>query len=138
MGCMAKKEHLDTLFKIQKCFVRLINKMPFRSESSPLFLRNKILKLNDVLELELVKEMFKYKKRMLPNKLFRLYEPKTHTHSTRNSETPNIVKHKSSIFNSSFLCKTVQVWGKNCTKYRELATIGNLTKKFKYEKFAAY
>lgn len=136
-GSMLKKEYLDKLVKCQKSFIRIINKTRIHAESSPLFLRNKILKLTDMIDLEFLKTMLQYKNRTLPCKLHKLFLSKNHDKNTRNSETPNIIKHKSKIYNSSFLCKATLLWEKT-TGYRTLSTQQNLIKTFKYEKFVKY
>lgn len=137
-GTMLKKEDLDVLIKTQKCFVRYVNNAKLNENSSPLFLRNKILKLPDLIELELIKQIFQYKNNLLPISVQRMYQPKLHSFGTRLSTTPNIEKHRSSIYNNSFLCKGVVYWEKSSVKYREISTLHNLVKTFKYDKFALY
>lgn len=137
-GTMCSKENFSSLINIQKCFVRLINKVSIFEESSPLFLKNKILKLQDSLDLELLKQMFQYQNHTLPPLVQKLYRSKSHNYGTRNNESPNIESHKSSIYNSSFLCKAVTLWDKCHANYRVLTTIRNVVKVFKYKKFSLY
>lgn len=137
-GTMCKKEIFDKLFKLQKSFIRLVNRVHLFAESSPLFLLSKILKLEDCLELELIKQMYHYKNKTLPTLIHNLYLPKQHSYNTRNNANPTVVKHSSKIYNSSFLCKSVVIWERKYLRYREISTLQNLVKKFKYEKFSTY
>ena len=44
----AYSTHLDSLFKLQKKIIRIINKKPFLYHTNELFFKNKILKLHDI------------------------------------------------------------------------------------------
>lgn len=137
-GPMCDKASFDDIYKMQKSFVRIINSASHFAESSPLFLKNKILKIHDLLELEFVKQMYQYKNKSLPTAVFNLYNSKMHTYNTRNNAVPDIAIHNSKIYNSSFLCKAISVWNSCQTKYRVLSTIKNVVKVFKYEAFSKY
>ena len=50
--------HLNSLFIIQKRIIRLINRQPPYSHTNELFIRNKILKLKEILEYRLLNYMF--------------------------------------------------------------------------------
>ena len=50
--------HLNPLFIIQKRIIRLINHQPPRSHTNELFIRNEILKLNEILEYRLLIYIF--------------------------------------------------------------------------------
>ena len=66
----------------------------------------KILKLDDMIELELCKFMYKIKHRTLPEKLLNSFEIQPRPYNTRNAYTPQISQHSSTLYNQSFLTKS--------------------------------
>lgn len=137
-GPMLKNSLLDKVEKIQKMILRLINRQPFHVNSSPLFLRNKILKVKDMIKVELLKFIYFYRNNKLPVSLRLLFIEKDHGYSTRNVSTPSVLQHKSGIFNKSFLSKSASLWNDYKTKLREVSTVRNLVKIFKYDCFSNY
>lgn len=138
-GSLIEDRLLQLLERQQQCFIRIINKKCPRTESSPLFLCNKVLKLRDVIILEMILFMFHYKSSKLPKPLTSMLVPKTHGYKTRNQSTPSVVSHKNSLFNKSFLNLSVQTW----ERYKHLfddqvSTKNGVKKAFKYHCFADY
>lgn len=138
-GPMLKKDMFEKLVKIQKCFIRIINDQNIMANSSPLFLRSKVLKLEDLLTLELLKIMYLYRCNKLPLALMKSFSERQHTYGTRNCNTPKVISHKSNIFNSSFLCKVIT----ESEKYKHLfsdslPSLKTFCTNFKYEKFRDY
>lgn len=137
-GSMLKKDLLSKLEKCQKCYLRLINGVHPLADSSPLFLRNKILKLQDIINLEYLKYMCKYKKKMLPVTLNSLFIDKSHDYTTRASKIPMIQKHTSKIFNNSFLCKAIVCEENNQTIIDSSSSVKQLVRNYKYERLSMY
>ena len=68
------------------------------------------MKIKEITKYELCKLAFKVKNKLLPHALldtFDTYGKKTHKYPTRNKNLPNIMKHTSTDFNKSFLCKSL-------------------------------
>lgn len=138
-GPMLKRETFLKLEKLQKSVVRIVNKADYLSESSPLFLHTKILKFSDVMSLELLKIMYLFRTKKLPNTIMSLFEERSHAYGTRNYNVPKVKAHKSTIFNSSFLCKSVS----ECNSYshlfpESLPSLKTFCKNFKYERLVHY
>ena len=99
------KTYLTKLFIIQKNIVRSILKRNDREHSHPLFTCLKLVKLNDVYELEIGKCMYNYVHRSLPHYLSDIFTftHDIHIHETRQSShirhfTSLIVKFSNSFF----------------------------------------
>ena len=73
--------HLDPLIKLQKRAVRAISVAGYLDHTDPLFLRNKILKLNDLYKHSLACYIYSH-----PNLLNE--HSRSHTYLTRNRDTP--------------------------------------------------
>lgn len=77
--------HIDKLFILQKRAVRFVTKSDFRSPSLPLFIRNKILPIFELVQLNVLVFMFKYHKGILPSIFQNMFRTNSsfHTYSTR-------------------------------------------------------
>ena len=99
------KTYLTTLFIIPKKIVRSILKRNYREHSHPLFTCLKLVKLNDVYELEIGKFMYNYVHGSLPHYLSDIFTftHDIHIHETRQSShirpfTSLIVKFSLTVF----------------------------------------
>ena len=84
-----------------------------------LFKSHKVMKFPDMIRLELYKFGAKLANKMMPEPLRLLMEAKgakggkkTHKHNTRKRNVPNIQKHVSVQYNSSFLCRSLVEFSK--------------------------
>ena len=68
---------------------------------------------------ELIKLGFKITNKILPNPLILAFEQdggkKTHPYNTRNKSLPNIQKHTTNLYNTSFMCKALTEYTKALT-----------------------
>lgn len=142
IGCWGSliDERLACLLeKQQKSIVRIMNKKSPLVHSSPLFLNSKILKLKNVIELEFILLIYKYRHQELPRSLSRFFVVKEHNYNTRNQNTPIVRKHKCNLFNKSFLNQAVQTWEKYKHLFEEnVSTKASVKRTFKYHCFAQY
>lgn len=136
-GGMLKQDKWIILEKLQRSFLRLINNAHPLSETSALFLRNKILKLKDALSLEYLKLVFRIRNNLVPSCISALFTTKRHQYNTRTSGIPTIQNHNSKIFNSSFLCKAIKFSDEN-HHLLSSNSIKSLAKNFKYDRFNSY
>lgn len=78
--------------------------------------KKKIVKLEDMIELELVKAEHKYLNNKLLSMICVIFRNNTHyhTYNTRKRNNPTIHRHTKSIFNRSilYICKMPSSWGK--------------------------
>ena len=99
------------LFRLQKRIVRNVCNAPFRAHCMPLFKKESILTIDDIVYLENVKLMYRVTNNLCAKPLAFLFRDNT---STSNYVTRNlnlkVIRHKSTIVNRSFLCKAVLDW----------------------------
>ena len=95
-GCpvwsLTKKENLDSITILQKTCMRIINVAPFNSHTNNMFLANKLLQIDDIIEVEQLKLVFDFKNKNLPIDLLDLFK----LNSDINSHMTRIVSKGSS------------------------------------------
>ena len=122
MGSMLNAASTEEVFKMQKACTRLVNKKKKNAATNILFKTNKILKLPDVINLELIKYGLKLSRQDLPSPIEGIMNDKggkkTHRYPMHNKAIPNIQIHKCTQFNNTYLCKDVSVLSasKDCIK----------------------
>ena len=130
-GSVCKKE-LTGLIKIQNQCLKLISP---KSGSEELHKNLKILKLADMIQLELIKFGYKIMKNQQPLPLQKLMEDrggkKTHHYPTRGKCVPDIQKHASEIFRKSFICRSIREFSKMPDSIKNSKSIGQVVMKFK-------
>ena len=117
-GTLIKQNERNQLAKLQKRMIRTMTDSTYRAHTDPLFKRLSILKLDDIIKLELLKFTFKLKQKSIPNPILDLFV--FNNNNTRNSNLPLIEKHKLKKYNDSFLCKSLNGWHEltqDCKKY---------------------
>ena len=112
-GSMMTKTSKNELEKLQKACIHLVNKKKKNAPTNELFLRNRLLKFSDMIDLEL-KFGYMLSRRCLPNPIDKIMNQKggqkTHRYPTRNKRIPNVQRHNDRSFNSSYLCKGVTLF----------------------------
>ena len=135
-GPMCNKTQLGKLFKKQKKVIRSICNSSYRAHTDPLYKSTGILKLNEMICLDLLKLSYKLQHEELPvllNECFQSEKESTTRIVTRNSKLPKIRRHTSSIYNKSFLNKVIILWTKipmSCKCKLSLSSFVKETKKF--------
>ena len=108
---MASQSQLNELSKLQNQCVHIINKSSPTSDITGQFERLKILKLDELITLNLCKLGQKISFNNLPKPIIQIFNfdggKNQHTYPTRNQNVPNIQKHDTLLFNRSFLCKSL-------------------------------
>ena len=89
-----------------------------------------------MIELELCKAGLKVTNNSMPNPIMQLFKisgggVKTHRYPTRNKRTPNIIKHKSTLVNTSFLCKSIATFSKLRYKLKSTNSLKNFARNLK-------
>ena len=77
-GCpvwsLSSKNNLQTISVLQKKCLRIMDFAPFNSHTNKLFFDNKILKLEDVIKSQILKLVFDFKHKNLPDELSNLFK----------------------------------------------------------------
>ena len=86
----------------------------------------------DMIRTELIKLGFKITSKILPNPLIMAFEQDggktTHPYNTRNKSLPNIQKHTTSLYNTSFMCKALTENSKALVMLKQKKTVHSLGK----------
>ena len=116
-----KKEKLKTM---QNYCVKLLDRSKCLNE---IYRKHKILKFDDLVNLEQNKLGYKLNKNLLPLNLANVLLTdrigktlkKQHRYSTRQKENPNLPNHRSKLYNDSFLVQSI----KNYNNLNNLKTL---------------
>ena len=130
-GSMSKKSQLNKIYGVQKSCIKLICKQPKATNISELLKRHKLLKMEDIVELEMEKFGYRLVNNILPSPLKELMEAKggikSHRYPTRNKRLPNIQKHSITIFNHSYMCRSLAIYGQTKQHVRAMNTVKSFT-----------
>ena len=93
-GSMMTKTSKTELEKLQKACICLVNKKKKNAPTNELFIRNRLLKFSDMIDIELLKFGYMLSRRCLPNPINKIMNKKggqkTHPYPTCNKRIPNI------------------------------------------------
>ncbi len=101
-----------TLFIMQKKIIRSITNASFNAPTHEMFKELEILKLSEVIELDLLKLIYSAVNGVLPTSLSNLFQLNCqfHMYNTRHRLDPVTSLHKKSITNKSFLVRGPVLW----------------------------
>ncbi len=122
------------VFLKQKKIIRIMCNESFNAHTDDLFKRHEILKLEDLIDLEIQKLMFKHSKDMLPLPLMSLFPVSTTKYQTRQQWLPCVKKPNYEPLQKSFLTKGPKLWRSNTNDMKEckhLKSFANCLKKSK-------
>ena len=139
-GSMAQAKDLQRLFKAQKKSLRLIDNASYNSSTDPIFKKYDILKLEDLIQLELSKFMYKFVRKTLPSPLLNLFQTnnQVHNYNTRGANNARTQHHTSSIYHKSFLAQGPQSWSLLPNVVKNSNTLSTFSKKLKKNKILYY
>ena len=102
-GVLLWGNNIKRIHKLQKWAVRAITSSKYNAHTDPLFIKLKLLKIEDIYKLSLLKFFYKYLKNTLPNYFNGMFDTlyPTHHYSTRTREQPVVARGKSSAANHS-------------------------------------
>ena len=131
-GPMAGKGQMNKIFKLQKRCVRLINNSKFNAHTDPIFKEMKLLKLEQIIELDILKFSYKHSRNLLPNSLTNMLNryQYTHQYNTRNRQIGQISHHSTAMFNKSFLCKINTLWVPLPSHLKNVSSLHTFSKGF--------
>ena len=102
-GVLLWGHNTKRIVKLQKWAVRAITNNKYNAHSEPLFFKLKLLKIQDIYKLSILKFYFKYKHETLPNYfigIFNTSQP-SHSYSTRQRDQPVVARGKTSAADKS-------------------------------------
>ena len=130
-GSMMTKTSKTELEKLQKACIRLVNKKKKNAPTNELFIRNRLLKFSDIIDIELLKFGYMLSRSCLPNPINKIMNnkggQKTHPYPTRNKRIPNIQRHNDQSFNSSYLCKGVTLFMNSGKPIKDASSLKKMT-----------
>ena len=134
-GPMTSQSQINELYLAQKsCLKHMFNK-PKTYNTDRLFRELDLLKLQDIITLEQCKLGYKLVNNKIPNPIKKLMQQKggkkKHRYNTRNKNLPNIQKHQSKSFNTSYLCKGITNFTKLPTDVKNSKTLKSFTRQVK-------
>ena len=104
--------HLKQVSILQKKAIRCINKLYYNAHTEPLFIRNKILKLDDLYKFELSKFMFDCINGKLPTPILEFFisNATIHAHHTRQRNVPHVTQTFGTISERAVTHKGPKTW----------------------------
>ena len=121
-GSMISKKKEKKLYQIQTDCLRLLNTKR-NINSVEIYQQNKILPFRLLIKQELMKTGYNISTNNAPTPIIDIYkkeEKKRHRYPTRRRNIPAIRKHHDSLFNRSFLCKSLVYYSALPTELRDL------------------
>lgn len=109
-GPMISRCDLKKLQIQQNKAIRAIFNISNRTRLRPYFVKAKILNIEELIELSLLKISFRYTSDILPRRIVNLFELPDHTYFTRNRNNLLTRSHTSSIYSKSFLARSPHLW----------------------------
>ena len=117
----AAETTFKSLITIQKRIIRNITHSAYDAHTDPLFKTTKILKIRDIINLQI--GLYFYK-----TNLHNLAEFQgNHNHFTRFRENVRPLIHRTTIFRRSFLFQSVALWDKLSTHHPNIVTANTIT-----------
>ncbi len=108
----ASKTILNKIIVMQKKAIRLITGSHYNAHTTPLFTELKVLKFEDMYDLQLSKFIFCLYQNNIPKPLqsFFSLNSDTHNYSTRNQNNPSLPLHKCNVTAMSIFSKSYKLW----------------------------
>ena len=103
-GVLLWGKKVKRIKKLQKWALRSITSSKYNAHTEPLFINLKLLKIEDIYKLSILKFYFKYKNNLLPNffrGMFDTIQPTRHNYSTRPRDQPILPISKTALAKQS-------------------------------------
>ena len=134
-GPMTSHKLIKELTTIQDACIQIVCKVPKRTTALPLYKKMQILRLPEMIVLELAKYGFKISHLQYSAKIHDIANTngglKQHRYLTRHKNIPNIQKHTTTEFNSSYLCKGIKIYNNLSSKLKSIHNLKVFTREMK-------
>ena len=139
-GPMIQASDKKKLIKQQKKAIRAVGGLSVGGHTAPVYKNNKIIKLDDLIELELAKFMYKFVEKSLPMPLLQLFtsNEQVHNYNTRGRQDARTMQHESSIFSKSFLARAPSVWTQLAQNLKQKPSLASFVRNYKKIKIEDY
>ena len=129
----ASKTALNKIFVIQKKAIRTIANTHYNAHTTPLFAILKVLKLEDIYEMQLAKFIFGLYKNNMPKPLQSFFSTNSeiHHYGTRNRCNPIIRLHKSNVAARSIFSQSYKLWYNMESDVKGLTSLFAFSKRYK-------
>lgn len=110
--------YINSVVKLQKKIVRIISNVPRLTHTNDLFVRNKILKVQDIYKYNISIFMYKLNHNMLPvifNDIF-TYNNVIHSYGTRQANNLHVPRCRTQFMLNCIRYQGVQIWNNIVTK----------------------
>jgi len=114
--------NLLKLINMQDECMRIISKSKYNALPLPLYIQNKVLPIQDLVKLEILKFVHKFFHNKLPGPLLRTYvtNQTVHDHSTRQSNDPHSRAYNYALIKMSYLHQGPEIWSKVPMSLKEI------------------
>ena len=133
-GSMLSKSQVSDISQLQQKCIQLMIKKNSTSVDA-IFRKLKLLKLSDMIKIELCKFGARISNNLLPKPIQELMKKrsgwKTHGYDTRNKRIPNTQKHTTTRFNISFMRRGITEYSNLTFDLKSITNITTLTTKLK-------
>uniref|UniRef100_A0A672FF89 Reverse transcriptase domain-containing protein n=1 Tax=Salarias fasciatus TaxID=181472 RepID=A0A672FF89_SALFA len=125
------KTYLQTIFILQKRAIRIITNSHYREPSNPLFIKLKVLKFPDIVDLSILKIMYKAKWNLLPVNLQNIFEIRTRRYNLKGTDVFKKPRFRTKIKERNIVVKGVNLWDALKQEIKECKTIITFKKHIK-------
>ena len=140
-GSMISKSQLSEIFQLQKNCIQLLGKRKNKSDVD-LFATLKVIKFPGMIRSELCKFGAKVSRKLIPEPLQQIMAKrggqKNHGYNTRTKNIPNVQKHTTTQFNTSFICHSVAEYMQLSMEFNSIQKIPVFVKKLKSKILNSY
>ncbi len=139
-GPLISANTFNRLKVLQKKAVRVIAKACYNANSAPLFKKLQILRISDMIDLEVAKLSFRFVNNELPLPIRDLFTPNAfnHNYNTRARNEPRIARHRTSLFHKSFLIRSQTVWSALVTHVKRASKFNSFRNMFTKLRISKY
>ena len=129
----SSKSLLDSLLRIQKRAIRIINKVGFRSHTNDLFVQNKLLKISELFDYNLGVFMYNLSAGQLPETFFHIFRRNSlvHNYPTRQSAAYHLPRTRTVFAKKTIMFTGPRYWNELPTEITSCVSIHSFKRKFK-------
>ena len=124
-------ELFNKVFLKQKKIIRIIHNAKYNAHTDVLFKQSKILKLKEMVEMEILKSVYLFTKNQLPQPLMKVFSCNVTSYHTRQKYVPRKRKCNHDPLSKSFIAKGPRLWDDIPTDLRNSAHIKFFCSKLK-------